>query len=229
MHFSIDCYVQLRLYQPSIKSQHTGHSCMSWWQKRGQCRQQSHSVLSAPLVVAVIGYVRTQSGMHSPTRLQTSLRNSIGKSPHISYANSLPPTVFGKLHEPFYTIILTLVHSMSRCYAPAAYPKCCRQTQLLSLVQQVRRLWLSFLAILHNCRHSIQAHLRLSQLPEHQVVRKYSACGHSACGYCVKLQRQEYMVRQKIIISLSQFNSLVWGSLTLAPITLCHTTNTCML
>ena len=44
------------------------------------------------------------AGMHSPSRLKASLRNSREKSPCISYgAKSLPPTVFGKLHEPLYT------------------------------------------------------------------------------------------------------------------------------
>ena len=65
--------------------------------------------------------------MHSPSKLEASLRNSRGKSPRISYgAKSLLPTVFGKLHE-LSTQLLALVHLLSRCHAPAAYPECRRQ------------------------------------------------------------------------------------------------------
>ena len=62
-----------------------------------------------------------QSGMHSPSRLEASL--SRGKSPRISYgAKSLPPTAFGKLNLS--TKLFALVHLLSMCYAPAAYPEC---------------------------------------------------------------------------------------------------------
>ena len=44
----------------------------------------------------------------------------------ISYgAKSLPPTAFGR--ASFYTQLLGLVHLLSRCYAPAAYPEHHRQ------------------------------------------------------------------------------------------------------
>ena len=57
-------------------------------------------------VVAGIGEVRTQSGMHSPSRFEASLTNSRRKSPHMSYGTKyLPPTAFGKLHESFYTTV----------------------------------------------------------------------------------------------------------------------------
>ena len=61
---------------------------------------------AATLIVAVISQVRTQSGMHSPSRLEGSLRNSRGKLPRISYGTKYrPPTAFGELHEPFYTTV----------------------------------------------------------------------------------------------------------------------------
>ena len=62
---------------------------------------------------------------------------SRGKSPRISYGvKSLSPTAFGKLHEPF--CLLTPVHLLRRCYAPAAYPPnyvCIDKTHPLFLVQ----------------------------------------------------------------------------------------------
>ena len=68
--------------------------------------------------------------MHSPSRLEASLRNSRGKSPRISYgAKSLPPTAFGKLHEPFYTTVspctlpdTTVISRTIGVHAPAVIP-----------------------------------------------------------------------------------------------------------
>ena len=92
----------------------------------GSTTQQSHLPYQHAATLVVAGIVTTQSGMHSPSRFEASLRNSRGKSPRISYgAKSLPPTQFGKLHEPFYTTVSPCV--LSKCYASAAYPECRRQ------------------------------------------------------------------------------------------------------
>ena len=74
--------------------------------------------------------------------------------------------------------------------------------------------WLSFITVV------IQAHA-VAGCQRNQVLRK-SYVPHVACTYCVKLQRQEYTEQRTpdniYIYKKSQFNSLVWGSLTLAPI-----------
>ena len=126
--------------------------------------------------------------MHSPSRLEASLRNSGERLPRISYgAKSLLPTAFGKLHEQ----LLALVHLLSRCYAPAAYPECHHQNNCYLSYNRCAcsgcHSWLSFITVI------IQAHPSL--LPEHQLVRK-SYTPHAACAYCIKLQRQGYMERR---------------------------------
>ena len=127
--------------------------------------------------------------MHSSSRLEASLRNSRGKSPCISYgAKSLPPTVCGKLREPIYKTV-------SLCTLTQKLLHSSRQTQMLSPKHNCYLLynrcaysgchfWLSFITVV------IQAHTSL--LPEHQVVRNLMYTPHAACGYCIKLQRQQY-------------------------------------
>ena len=72
--------------------------------------------------VAVIGKVRTQSGMHSPSRLEAFLKTSRAMEQNLCRLLR-----FGKLHEPFYTTVSPSTLTQSRCYAPAACPECCRQ------------------------------------------------------------------------------------------------------
>ena len=78
--------------------------------------------------------------------------------------------------------------------------------------------WLSFITVL------IQAHASwLSEKPSCTKILLYAP--HASHSYCVKLQRQEYTERRtpdniyRYIYEKSQFNSLVWDSLTLAPTT----------
>ena len=158
----------------------------------GSTTQQSHLSYqhAATLVVAVIGKVRTQSGMHSPSRLEASLRNSRGKSPRISF--NMEQNLYRLQRSvscmSLSTQLLALVYLLSMCYAPAAYPKCRRQNNCyLSYNTRCARSgchsWLSFITVV------IQAHPSL--LPEHQVVRSYlySACARPAAialNYSVK-------------------------------------------
>ena len=59
-----------------------------------------------------------------------------------------------------------------------------------------------------------------------KVVRKSYLCPHAARSYRIKLQRQGYTARRmtdNIYHEKSQLNRLVWGSLTLAPISMSQT------
>ena len=86
---------------------------------------------------------------------------------------------------------------------------------------KVHILRLSFLAVFHNCCHSSS---RCSWLSEKPSSTKILLTFHTwpaaiALNYSVKNIRND--VHQLIYIYIyekSQFNSLVWGSLTLAPI-----------
>ena len=139
----------------------------------------SHFSLPACSYSGCCSYVliRTQSAMHSPSRLEASLRNSRGKLPHISYgAKSRPPTAFGKLHEQ----LLALVHLLSSCYAPACLSRMSPPKHYCYLLYNRCACsgchsWLSFITVL------IHAHPSL--LPEHQVVQKSYL--HSACRPCL--------------------------------------------
>ena len=130
--------------------------------------------------------------MHSSSRLEASLRNSRGKLPRISYgAKSVLPTVFGKLHaEPFYTTVSPCKHTEevlhSSCLSQMSLP--CK-TQLLSLVQLVHTLQLSFL-LPHHYRHSSSPWLTLHMRPM-----------AIALNYSVKNIWNK--IRQKIIIGAS--------------------------
>ena len=90
-------------------------------------------------------------------------------------------------------------------------PNVVAKTQLLSLVQQVCTLWLLFLAIFHNCHHSSSPQLALSCMKILLTLRMWPAA--IALNHSIKNIRNN--VRQIIL----QQKSLVWGSLTLAPIT----------
>ena len=152
--------------------------------------------------------------MQSPSRLVASSRNSRGKSPRISYgAKFLPPTTFSISSMNLSTQLLALVQVLRS----AAYPECrCQNTTGIS-----RTVGVHTPAVIpgnHNCRHSSSPHQSI-MLYENLT---YTPPAAIALNYSVKNIRND--VRQKIIIIIfdekSQFNSLVWGLLTLAPITL---------
>ena len=87
------------------------------------------------------------------------------------------------------TQLLALVHLLSRCYAPATYPKCRRQnttaTSCTIDTHALADIPGYFLSVV------IQAHPGL--LAEHQVIHKnFTYTLHAAGGYYVKLQCQEY-------------------------------------
>ena len=109
-------------------------------------------------------------------------------------------------------------------HAPAIYPGChCKHNfYRLSFVQYVRTLRLQFLAAFHKCH---QSHLGASWLPSCTkiLLKVRTRPAAIALNYSVKNIRND--VQQIIIIIIfdekSRFNSLVWGSLTLAQ--LCQT------
>ena len=70
---------------------------------------------------------RAQSGMHSHPRLEASLRNSRGKSPRSAIEQNLCRLLRSVSCMSLSTQLLALVHLLSRCYAPAAYPECRHQ------------------------------------------------------------------------------------------------------
>ena len=114
-------------------------------------------------------------------------------------AKFLLPTTFCM---SLFTQLLTLVHLLNRCYAPAAYPECCRQNTTVPGY--------------HNCRHS-SSPCQSINLYENLTLRMRPAA--IALNYSIKNIHND--VQQKIIMIFdekSQFNSLVWGSLTLTPI-----------
>ena len=108
--------------------------------------------------------------MHSPSTLEESLKNSRRKSPHISYR----ATAFGKLCEPFYTTVS---------------PCTLNDTTAIS-----RTIGVHTLAVIPDYLHTMTLVIHPRLLPGHQVVRK-SYTLHAACGYRIKLQRQEYTER----------------------------------
>ena len=64
------------------------------------------------------------------------------------------------------------------------------KTQLLSLVQKVCMLQLSFLTIFRSCCHSS------SPCQSIKLDKNLTCTLHAACGYHVKRQRQEYTERR---------------------------------
>ena len=146
--------------------------------------------------------------MHSP--YLRYLRNSRWGSPFISHGSKEGLCCFllsASLHN-------SCIHTYSK-YSHSSYLSwTLLQTQCLGypLFNKYRRSscfsWLSFI---------IEVTLELAGC---QVVRK-SYSPHAACGYRVKLHHQNIRnsVRQIIILyEKSQFNSLVWGLLTLAQL-----------
>ena len=117
---------------------------------------------------------------------------------------------------------VALVHLLSRYYIPAAYPECRRQNTS-AISRKVDAHALAVIPGYLSCPHNKLTQAR-SRSAECQVVRKFYL--HSACAprgfalnYSVKNIRND--VQRKIIIIFyekSQFDSLVWGSLTLTPI-----------
>ena len=77
--------------------------------------------------------------------------------------------------------------------------------------------------VFHNCRHSSS---RKPAVRETKLYENVTYVLHAARGYRIKLQRHEYTERRTpdniyiciYIYEKLQFNSLVWGSLTLVPI-----------
>ena len=130
--------------------------------------------------------------MHSPSRLEASLRNSGGKLPRISYgAKSLLPTAFCKLHEPFYTLTvrpctLTEYVLRSSCLSRMSSPKHNCYLSYSRCARSGCHSWLSFITV-------IQAHpMVYSFLPDHKLYENLTYTPHAARGYRIKLQCQEY-------------------------------------
>ena len=135
--------------------------------------------------------VVSHTGAIYPTSTQllwaAFLRNSRGKLPQINYsAKSLSPFAFGKVNVPM--PLLSLVPFLSRCYAPAAYPECChRNTTAISHTVGVHTpaVLPNYLSWLLSFKFTLIGCKRI-KLYENLTL-------HRACGYCVKLQCQEYM------------------------------------
>ena len=139
--------------------------------------------------------------MHSPSRLEASSRNSRAKS--------LPPTTFSINSINLSTQLLALVHLLSRCYTPAAYPECRRQnTTAISRTvgAHAPAVTPAIITVV------IQAHpVRASSCMKILLTLRMRPAA-IALNYSIKNIRND--VRQKIIIIFdekSQFDSLVWG------------------
>ena len=126
---------------------------LSW----GSTTQQSHLSYqhAATLVVAVI---RTQSfktwsifrgGSHHASAMEQNLCRLLRWVSCMSLCTQL----------------LVLAQLLSRYYAPAAYPECCRQNTT-AVSRTIYTLWLSFVAIFHNCCHSYSPYKNLTYNPD---------------------------------------------------------------
>ena len=105
---------------------------------------------TATMVIAVI--CRTQSGMHSPSGLEASSRNSEGSYHTSAIEQNLchllrSVSCMGFSTQLYSSCTLNWVGATLQLPIPNVVAK----TQLLSLVQWAQMLWLSFLAI---CRQS---------------------------------------------------------------------------
>ena len=105
---------------------------------------------------------------------------------------------------------------------------CCRYQQNWPLPNRCARS-ACFFFLLHVIHKIFQAHLGASYPSKPraklagEVARKSYLCPHAAHGYRIKLQHQGYTARRTtdniyIYHEKSRLNRLVWGSLTLAPI-----------
>ena len=129
------------------------------------------------------------------------MRNSRGKSPRISYgAKSLPPTAFGKLHEPFYTTVsrctLTEYVLRSSCLSQIWSPKHNCYLSYNTCARSGCQSWLSFITVV------IQAHPSLTAARASSCTKiLLTLCMRPAAtvlNYSVKNIRNE--VQQKIYI-----------------------------
>ena len=102
-----------------------------------------------------------------------------------------------------FTQLLALVHTVSKCLTPAAYPKCRPCSGCPS--------WLSFITVI------VQAHA--SWLPEIKLYENLTYAPHAVNSYHFNLQRQGYKAQSTPDnIWKFQFDSLVWGSLMLTQL-----------
>ena len=120
----------------------------------GSTTQQSHLSYqhAATLVVAVI---RTQS-----FKTWSIFRGGS------SHASAMEQILCRLLHWVSCMSLCTqLAQLLSRCYAPAAYPECCRQNTT-AVSRTICTLWLSFVAIFHNWCHSYSPCKNLTYNPD---------------------------------------------------------------
>ena len=129
------------------------------------------------------------NGMHSPSRLEASLRNSRGKSPSTAIKQNLCPLLCSVSCMSLSTQLLALVQLLSRCYAPAAYPEChCQNTTAISCTldrctRSGCHSWISFITV-------------VIQLACCQSIKLYENVTYITLNYSVKNTRND--VRQKI-------------------------------
>ena len=107
--------------------------------------------------------------MHSPSRLEASVWEIVEGNCHASVMDQNLCRLLRSVNcMSLSTQLVALVYLLSRCYAPVAYPECCRQntTAISHTLDRCApsgcHSWLSFITVI------IQAHPSL--LPEHQVV-----------------------------------------------------------
>ena len=70
--------------------------------------------------------------MHSPSRLEASLKIVEGSCHASAMEQNLCRLLCSVSCMSLPTQLLALVHLLSRCYAPAAYPKCRQNTTAIS-------------------------------------------------------------------------------------------------
>ena len=133
--------------------------------------------------------------MHSPSRLEASLK--IVKGSH--HASAMEQNLCHLLClvncMSLPTQLLALVHLLSRCYAPAAYPECRRQnTTAIS-----RAVGAQALAVISGYAVVIQAHpARASKSCTKILLTLRMQPAATALNYSIKNIRND--VQQKIII-----------------------------
>ena len=127
--------------------------------------------------------------MHSPSRLR-HLWEIVEGSCH---ASATEQNLCRLLHlvscmPSFSSQLLALSeHSLSRCYAPAAYPEC-RHPNTTAISRRVGMHALAIIpSISHNCHHWSS--------PCQSINLYENLTSHVAHSYCIKLQHQEYKER----------------------------------